>query len=392
MKNKILFSILAVVTALSILVGYTIVSQTISIDPELPISQELQEVLDQGLQQYKGFGMSAAVIVPGYAPWVGVSGFSQANVPITPDMVFHAGSVSKNFIAALTLQLVEEGKLTLDDAIADWLPPYPNVDSSITIRQLLSHRSGLFQINEYPGYLTQIFGEPTRFWTPEETLNNFVLEPYFPKGTDFHYANTNYILLGLIIEEATGSAISTELRQRFFDPLGMDRTFMIVDEPATEPIAYGWFNLSNYAPNIDVDDGYDVYLIPSQIALHSVAWTAGGIVTTPHDLATWANALFHEKTILSQQTLDEMLTFMPVKGYDIVDGYGLGAYRIKPGLLGDMEIYGHGGNIYAYKTACLYIPQYGVSISMMYNWDDQEPMMVLGEMITAITEFIESNS
>jgi D-alanyl-D-alanine carboxypeptidase len=388
MHKKLIPGILILAYLLTTL-GCTIISNASSLGPELPFGQELQEALDAGLEQHNGFGMSAAVIVPGYTSWSGVSGLSHVATPITPETVFHAGSIGKNFIAALVLQLVDEGALTLDAAISMWLSDYPYVDNTITIRQLLNHTSGIFQINNHPDFFNSLLGDSTRFRTPEETLNTFLLDPYFPKGSGFHYSNANYILLGLIVEEITGTDVSTELRNRFIDPLDLNRTFFVVDEEVTEPVAHGWMNFSNYAPDIDVNDGYDEYIFSSQIALQSTVWTAGGIVSTPADLATWANALFHDKTVLSQKSHDEMLTFRPVSDSPIVNAYGLGAYQVNPDSFDGLEMYGHGGNIWAYKASCLYLPDYGVSISLMYNWDDDEAMFTLVKLLNIITTHLE---
>lgn len=328
--------------------------------------------------------MLLTIYVPGYQPWAGVAGTSHDGVPITTDTVFHGGSTGKNFTAALVLQLVEEGLLNLDDPVSLWLPRYPHVDGNITIRQLLSHTSGIFQINEHPDFFDTVFGELGRVWTPEETLHTFVLEPYYPPGEGFHYANTNYILLGLIVEAATGSDVATELHSRFLEPLELSRTFVVSTEPVPEPAAHGWLNLSHYMPAYDVDDGFDEYIMSEQQALQSVEWMAGEIASTPSDMVRWINALYHEKSVLNQESLDEMLDFRPVEGSPIVKGYGLGAYQTHPEPFDGIKMYGHGGNLWAYKAGNLHVPDYGISISLMYNWDDDEAMLVLAELLQLV--------
>ena len=122
--------------------------------PELPYSQELQEAIDQVVSAYQEheFGISAAIIVPGFSPWTGVSGYSQPNAPIVQDMLFDVGSIQKNFEAALVLKLAEDELLSLDDPISKYLPGYPHVDENITIRQLLDHTSGVFNVFEHPDF------------------------------------------------------------------------------------------------------------------------------------------------------------------------------------------------------------------------------------------------
>ena len=149
---------------------------------ELPFARELQDALSSGLEQYGGMGVSAAVIVPGYQPWVGVSGVSHSGTPITPETVFDAGSTHKIFTAAAILQLAEEGMLDLDDPLHKWLPEYPYVDSTITIRQLLNHTGGVFDMVRHPEYWDAMTADISEIWEPEDILTHFLLEPYFPKG------------------------------------------------------------------------------------------------------------------------------------------------------------------------------------------------------------------
>jgi len=121
--NKILTRVLLLSTALA-LTAFSVclaVSAKPKSQPELPFTKEMQEVLVNGLKKYNGKGISVAVIVPGYKPWVGVSGVSHDATPIKSDTVFDAGSITKNFVAALTLRLVEKGLLALDDPLHKWL-------------------------------------------------------------------------------------------------------------------------------------------------------------------------------------------------------------------------------------------------------------------------------
>jgi D-alanyl-D-alanine carboxypeptidase len=113
-------------------------------DKNLPLDQKLQKVLDDRIKKYKTNGVSAAVIFSDDKKWVGTSGISHDTVSIRPEMVFAVGSITKNFVAALTLKLAEQGILSLNDPISKWLPDYPHIDSEITIRQLLNHTSGIY--------------------------------------------------------------------------------------------------------------------------------------------------------------------------------------------------------------------------------------------------------
>jgi len=104
----------------------------------------MQKIIDEGINQYNVNGVSATVIFPGEKIWNGVSGISHDTVAIKPDMLFAIGSITKNILAALTLKLVEENIISLEDPLSKWLQSYPHIDENITIRQLLNHTSGLY--------------------------------------------------------------------------------------------------------------------------------------------------------------------------------------------------------------------------------------------------------
>ena len=110
-------------------------------------------------------------------------------------------------MAALVLQLVEEGRLTLDDPLSTWLPDFPNIDNRTTIRQLLNHTSGIYDYVKHPDSPFQMAYKSTKTWTQEQILLELVEQPYFSPGSGWHYSTTNYILLRLIAEKATGSNV-----------------------------------------------------------------------------------------------------------------------------------------------------------------------------------------
>ena len=138
--------------------------------PELAFGQELQDVLDGWLEERDGMGISAAVIVPEHKTWVGVSGVSHGTIPIRRDTLFSAGSIKKMFTAATILQLAEEGLLSLEDPLHRWLVDYPNIDNTITIRQLLNHTSGVYDMVENPEYWKAMFAQRAKYWDPNEVL------------------------------------------------------------------------------------------------------------------------------------------------------------------------------------------------------------------------------
>lgn len=344
---------------------------------ELPFGDELQATLDRGLNESDGIGLAVAVILPEYNTWVGVGGISHGNNPITQDTLFSAGSITKNFTAVTVLLLAEDGLLSLDDAVSKWLPNYPNIDSSITIRQLLNHTSGLHNFTENQDYWTALFSDPERVATPDGILQNYVLEPYFTKGKDWHYSNTGYLLLRKIIVEATGSGLSEEYRDRLWEPLGLNEMFLAGEETTTEPIAHGWWDL-------DGDGIYDDLTIQGLNAFYT--GLGGGVFTTARDLAEWSQALFAEDRILSQSSQELMLDFhSPTLGEPLVDGYGLGVVRFSPDVFNGLEVWGHGGNAPGYAAGMLYLPEYQATIVIMDNTEYGEAMLTVNSLLSAIT-------
>ena len=216
--SKVLKGIFDMATGLSVRTIYC-PDCTNDTTSQLTLAEKLQKALDVTLETSTGVGVSAAVIMPDGETWVGTSGVSYGTTSITPDMMFAIGSAQKMFVGAAILQLSEEGKISLDDSLSEWLPPYPYVDSTIAIRQLLNHTSGLYNFVDYNEYWQAIFNEPTRIWTMEELFLTFNRAPLFPKGTGWHYSQTGYNMLRMVIEKITGSDIPEVNSNRFWIPL-----------------------------------------------------------------------------------------------------------------------------------------------------------------------------
>jgi D-alanyl-D-alanine carboxypeptidase len=350
---------------------------------EPTLAERLQEALDNGLESYNGIGVSAAVIMPDGETWVGVSGVSHGTTAITADMPFAAGSITKMFTATTILQLIEEGELTLDDSLYEWLSVYPYVDSTITIRQLLNHTSGLYDFIDNPDLWDAVFAEPSKVWTPEEMILAFMSEPVFPKGTDWNYSTAGYALLRMIIKEISGLELSTVYSDRFWTPLGLVNSFTLIGgEALSANTAHGWWDL-------DGDGTYDDFFYWPRAAWAS--GIGGEVFSTAEDLAKWSRALFHDRTVLSQQSLDQMLTFhSPCTGEEFFSaGYGLGAAKFQPNLFNGLEVYGHTGNAPGYAAACLYLPDYGVCIGFTDNTEEGNAMSTIADLMNVITSHLE---
>jgi CubicO group peptidase (beta-lactamase class C family) len=203
-------------------------------------ASRFQTVLDSVMEATNAKGASMAVYTPEEGLFTGVSGTSDGWSPITPQMRFGIGSNTKLFIAVTMVRLQEEGLLTLDDHLYQWLPSFPFVDSSTTIRQLLTHQSGIWDYwNDAPSIFDSIWADTSRFWTTEEIISS-IHAPHFAPGNGYRYSNTNYVLAGMIIEAATGQTWVQKLHDIIFDPLNLDSTFVGAFEPRNGPVAAEW--------------------------------------------------------------------------------------------------------------------------------------------------------
>ena len=205
--------------------------------------------------------------------------------------------------ATVILQLVQEGKVSLDDPISKYRPDVPNGDN-ITIAQLLDMRSGLAGYTENPAFQRAVDEDPERIWSPDELLAlAFATPASFPPGTAWQYSNTNYILLGLVMEDVTGKTAPELFQERLFDPLGMDATVMPAPDDASMPAAYAHgyqFGTAEKTfgpdPALSADEqqaAADGELLPADWsgANPSIGWTAGSVISTADDLVVWAKAV-----------------------------------------------------------------------------------------------------
>ena len=325
---------------------------------EVPVEDQLQNVLDQGIAKYDVNGVSATLIFPDGEIWNGVSGISHDTVPIEPNMLFAIGSVTKNFIAALTLSLAEEELLSLDDQLSEWLPSYPHIDGEITIRQLLNHTSGLYMFWENQEIWDDLMADRTKNFSPEEVLG-YIKEPYFEPGEGWRYSNTNYLLLAMIINKATGSNLSTELKNRFFQPLGLTDFYLSQEETIpTDQQAH------IYSDNWD-GPIRDTTFLP-RTSHESITYGSSGIFTTSEQLARWSYALFEGK-ILEESSLNQMLNFVEFSPVSNMRAYGLGVEEFSKNFsYGELAI-GHGGGNIGTTTYMVYLPEHHVSIVVMIN-------------------------
>jgi D-alanyl-D-alanine carboxypeptidase len=259
----------------------------------------------------------------------GVSDRNRARPVRTGDR-FRVGSVTKTFVAAVVLQLVGEGRVRLHDTVEEWLPGLVPGGRLITVRHLLSHTSGLFDYVEDPKVFSPYTAEPAYAWDPRRLVEIGVAHPPpFRPGQRYAYSSTNYLLLGLIVEAATGTPLEEQLRERIFEPLGLAQT-SFAPGLVSGPYIHG-----HRAPS---HQGV-VTGPPVDTGRHAASWTwaAGAIVSSADDLRRFFATLLAGQ-LLSPALLREMETLVPAG----LQRYGLGL-AVFPTPCGDA--WGHTGNV-----------------------------------------------
>lgn len=285
-------------------------------------------------------------------------------VPNAPDTRFRIGSITKQFTAALVLLLVEDGRLSLDGTLAEYLPDYPKPQAErVRIRHLLDHTSGIPSYTDLPDFMEDRTRDPL---SPAEIAALTWSEPLeFEPGTGFSYNNTGYVLLGWIVERVTGRPYDAVLRERILEPLGLRDTGYDHESEVRERGAVGYTRtLTGYenAPYIDT----------------SLPHAAGMLYSTVEDLHRWMEALLGGEVFEDPASLERMLT-PNEHGY----AYGIAIREVQLGEEGPtVRVFQHSGGIFGFSSVLRHLPHEGRTIVLLDNTAaDLDPIL---EGITAI--------
>ncbi|WP_224059026.1 serine hydrolase domain-containing protein [Streptomyces kanamyceticus] len=306
-----------------------------------PLQQEVDAIHDTG-----AVGVSAEVTSPD-ADGTARAGTAEAGTerPMPRDGRFRIGSATKTFTATVVLQLVEEGRMSLEDTVERWLPGVVegkgNDGRKISVRQLLQHTSGIPDIkadipalNSAKGYRAERF----RTYAPGELVAMAMRHGRtFPPGKGWSYSNTNYILAAMIIEKAAGGSWADEVKDRIIRPLGMEHT----SAPDTFPFIRGPHarGYAAFGTGTGTRTGIDVTTLDPSMAVGS-----GSIISTTHDLNRFYAALLGGR-LLDPARLDEMTTTMTAPELGVA--YGLGIAEIELPCGG--SYFGHVGELLGYR-------------------------------------------
>ncbi len=321
------------------------------------ISDQYQAVVDENIAELGAPGGILYVSDPEYGEFYLSTGYSnnETQTPMNPTDRFRIASITKTFTAASLLLLAEEGFLSLDDPVHLYLPDLeiPS-DDIITIRHLLNHTSGIADYFDTAYVFNILVQDQTHVFKPEELVQialtvspDLLSDP----GTEFYYSNTNYIILGMIIEKVTGLNYEDVIRTRLIEPLGLKNTFVPNDENIPGSYAHGYMK-------------YAGETVDATFVHPSFSWAAGCMISTAGDLGKWAKSLYSGE-VLSKESLAEMLTYIDTPEEPDMK-YGLGVMYDS-----QRNIIGHTGGIPGYVSAMYYNPETGEVKVFAANMSDE---------------------
>lgn len=291
--------------------------------------------------------------------------------PMKPDLYSRIGSVTKTFTATAVLQLADRGLVNLDAPIASYLDGIPG-GAAITVRQLANMRSGLPDYQDNAEFAKAVTANPTRDFTAEELLGwAFAAPAAFPPGQQYRYSNTNYVLLGLLVQKVSGKALTAYLADRIFGPLAMAHSSFPTSAQFPDPHARGYTD--------PVEPGGS----PVDATDWSASFTgaAGAIISTLDDMRIWMPALANG-TLISPSLQQQRLYSPPTPGLPAGVGYGMGVFTTAGWI-------GHNGSVPGYQTVAIHLPQGRMTVVIMVNTDitkpgSAQPSTAVGRAVTSV--------
>ena len=347
--------------------------------PGVVYPSRFQILLDRAVREGLT-GASLHVSGPGleFTGAAGVASLSSGE-PLTPDHSLYAASLGKPFTAVLALQLCNEGAIELDVPISRWLPHdvtrrLPSSET-ITLRQLLNHTSGLIDyMNDQKAWRGEFVRDPNRQWTHADIVPYIYGKPLrFQPGSDFDYSNSNYILVGLIIERVTGRPYPTLVRERIIEPLGLRSTFVGGANAGGKRRAHGY--ISRRGRTIDTFPWYRRYGLADS-----------GIHSTPKDLALFFRTLFASDRILNKNMRKEMLRVSNAGAPP--SRYGIGIYVERDSWGAGKLWYQHDGIDPGYQADMMYLPDHDVVIVLAANTSLGKASRIYQRLITAVVDTV----
>ena len=331
----------------------------------------LDVALDQSFAATKAPGVIVGIWFPGQGSYVATRGVADVTTkrPMGVDDHFRIGSITKTFTATALLILADEKKLGLDDPVSKYAPWVPDGDK-ITLRMLADMTAGLHSYTEDETWVKLAFSNFPREWTPRELVEAGLARPAdFPPGQGWHYSNTNYVLLGLILEQVSGKKIPDFFAEKIFKPLKLTQTSWPTTSAMPSPYARGTTVQT-------LDDSLD----DATNRNPSWAFAAGQLISTMADLRAWVVS-YTTGTLVSPAMQKERLTWMTMPPNSPVRAYGIGVGT-------DLGWLGHTGELPGYNCAAYYFPEKEAVIVVMVNTDipvgTANPASTIFKALTAV--------
>jgi D-alanyl-D-alanine carboxypeptidase len=336
---------------LTVLIGFA----TAWADPPDGLEPFVDSVAEAVVESGESVGLSVG-IAKGDQLWL-AKGYGLANLelqaPATAESVFRIGSITKQFTAAAVLLLAEDGKLSLDDPLTQFLPEYPTQGNEVTVRHLLQHTSGIKSFTSLPSYRRDVH-QPT---THEQIIDRFKDEPFdFAPGEKFSYCNSGYYLLGVIVEKASGQTYQEFLKERVLGVLELKDTFYDRHGLIIPNRAAGY--AKSWGPGVRNAD----YVNMGQ------PFAAGALASTVGDLIRWQRGLVNQK-LLKPASWQAMTTRGKLNDGK-TSSYGLGLFLRK---LDDQPTIRHGGGINGFRSDLSFFPDTDITIAVLTNTEGARP-------------------
>jgi D-alanyl-D-alanine carboxypeptidase len=336
--------------------------------PVPSLQSRVQAYLNAWHAQTSVPGVSVGIVLKDGTALTAVAGVANraTNAPLTPDGLMLAGSTGKTFFAALALQLIESGRLDLDAPISKyladrpWVPRLPNA-TAITVRHLMTHTSGLVRYEMNPKFTADLRAQPDKAWSPEEDVA-YLLDatPPFAAGQGWDYSDTNYIVLGMIMEKITGTKAYDEIRARFLVPLKLNG---VVPQTGREIPKL----VSGYAGANDPLGLPDEMMVNGRLAINpQFEWAGGGFATNARDLAQWGHALYAAAGGPVTPAMRNLMVnaVVPARLGPQVS-YGLGVIVRPATPVG--PVWGHSGFFPGYQSELVHAVERGITVAVQIN-------------------------
>lgn len=350
---------------------------------------ELVPALQAALESSQGYSPGAvlSVVTPDGSVWSGADGLAnlENGTPMSVSDRLNIGSITKPMVAVTILQLMEEGQLSLDDTVSQQLPSLSHEiqnSDQITLRQLLNHSSGIPDYINGEAWEQAVLADIDRVWEPLDFVPLIYADlesNLFDPGEQYRYSNTNYFLLGLIVEAVTGDSLAGQLRSRIFEPLGMDNSFYAFQESLPGGFQAGYFDLG------DIDSTQAGILIPTPIDVTAEGFGDGSVVSTASELIRFSEAL-HGGELLAPGTYRQMgEESAPNPGNPDSNSYGLGIDSVLvPNS--SLQLVGHNGGTIGSTSNMYLAPDRGFTVVTLEN------QLLSSPMIQAAVEVMAASS